>query len=112
MIASDERIYDNHYMRRLSPELLKAIQDRNQWPEEFLTYEQVLSLGVTMSRPWIFLDPRSPALVTTAEDLRDERPSISVEEVAHLLGIPVRDAIRLFQKPSITERFRAWALRN
>lgn len=112
MIASDERIYDNYYLRRLSHESVEAIQERKQWPGEFLTYERVLSLGITMSNPWTFLDPRSPALVATAEDLRRERPDISVKEVAYLLGIPVRNAARLFQKQSMIDRFGGWALRS
>jgi hypothetical protein len=112
MIAQDDRIYDNFYLRRLDPATVNAIQGRRQWPAEFMTYERVLSFGRTMSKPWTFLDPRSPALVWTAEDLRRERPDISVEEIAYLLGIPGRDAERLFRKPTLIDRFRAWALRG
>ena len=110
MIAQDERIYDNFYLRRLNAATAKAVQEQGQWPDEFLTYERVLSLGRTMSKPWTFLDPRSPALVWTAEDLRRERSDISVEEIAHLLAIPVSDATRL--KPTLIDRFRARALRR
>lgn len=112
MIAQDESIYDNFYLRRLDRTTAKALQEQGQWPDEFLTYERVLSLGRTMSKPWTFLDPRSPALVWTAEDLRRERPDITVEEVAHLLAILVRDATSLFHKPTVIDRFRAWALRR
>lgn len=108
MIAQDSRIYDNYYMRRLEPVVRLAIVEHSQWPDEFLTYEQVLRLGRTTSKPWIFLDPRSPGLVWTAEDLRRERPGISVEEIADLLAIPVADAVRLPQKPNIFDRFRTW----
>jgi hypothetical protein len=95
MIAQDERIYDNYYLRRLSPSVCREIVDEAHWPDEFLTYEKVLRLGRTMSRSVTFLDPSSPALVCTAEDLRRERPRISVEEVAYLLAIPVSDAADL-----------------
>jgi hypothetical protein len=95
MIAQDERIHDNYYLRRLSPTVARAIADEGQWPDEFLTYEQVLRLGRTMSTPWRFVDPRSPALVYPAEDLRRERPNITVEEIAYLLAISVPDAARL-----------------
>lgn len=110
MIAQYERINDNFYLRRLDVIPAEAIRDQSKWPDEFLTYEHVLMLGIRMITPCVFLDPRSPALVCTAEDLRRERPDISVEEIAHLLAIPVSDAARLFQKPSVIDRFRAWAL--
>jgi hypothetical protein len=108
MVAQDERVYDNYYLRRITSPMRQAIIDHGQWPDEFLTYEQVLRLGRTMSKPWTFLDPRSPGLVWTAEDLRRERPDISFDEIAYLLAIPVPDAIRLLQKPSMFDRFRAW----
>ena len=95
MIAQDERIYDNFYLRRLSPSVCREIVENAHWPDEFLTYEQVLRLGRTMSRPVTFLDPRSPALVCTAEDLRRERARISLEEISYLLAIPVSDAANL-----------------
>lgn len=95
MIAQDERIYDNYYLRRLSPELMTDVIEFDWWPDEFLTYEQVLRLGRTTGRFWRFVDPCSPALVTTAEDLRRERPDISVEEIAYLLGIPASNAANL-----------------
>jgi hypothetical protein len=47
MIAQDERIYDNFYLRRLTPSECQEIVEQDHWPEEFLTYEQVLRLGRT-----------------------------------------------------------------
>ncbi|MFM6830647.1 MAG: hypothetical protein ACKOVA_10005 [Novosphingobium sp.] len=92
MVAQDERIYDNFYLRRIGRDQLREILDFNWWPEEFLTYERVLALGKMTRRYWSFLDARSPALVTTAEDLRRERPEISIEEIANLLSIPAAQA--------------------
>ncbi|MDI1297500.1 MAG: hypothetical protein PSY12_16760 [bacterium] len=112
MIAQDDRIYDNYYLRRLLPSEGQAIIEKGQWPDEFMTYEQVLRLGITMSKPWTYLDPRSPALVSTAEDLRRERPDISLDEIAYLLAIPVPDAARLLQTPTLIDRFRAWVMRS
>jgi hypothetical protein len=65
-----------------------------------------------MSKPWTFLDPRSPALIDTAEDLRRERPGISIEEIAYLLAISVSDAKRLLQQDRPIDRFRAWVRRR
>jgi len=110
MVAQDDRIYDTFYLHRLDPQAADAIRREGQWPAEFLTYERVLSLGRTWSKAWTFLDPRSPALVWAAEDLRRERPEISVDEIADLLGIPVRNAARLLRAPGLIDRFRAWAL--
>jgi len=95
MIAQDERIYDNYYLRRLSTAAKEEIVDKSLWPNEFTTYERVLRLGRTQGQIWTFDDPVSPALTTTAEDLRRERPDITVEEIAYLLGISVSNAAKL-----------------
>ena len=107
MVAQDERIYDNYYLRRLAPSVCQAIVEHADWPGEFLTYEQVLRLGRTLGKPWTFLDSRSPGLVWTAEDLRRERPDITIDEIAFLLAISVPDAGRLLQMPSVFDRFLA-----
>ena len=97
MVAQDERIYDNFYLRRLAPATMREIVDLDWWPEEFLTYESVLKLGKATGRSWRFIDSLSPALITTAEDLRRERPEITLEEIANLLAIPVEQAADLLQ---------------
>ncbi|WP_404339020.1 hypothetical protein AB2M62_07555 [Sphingomonas sp. MMS12-HWE2-04] len=38
MIAQEERIYDEHFLKRLSPTEVDAIQADRRWPEDFLTY--------------------------------------------------------------------------
>ncbi|QGN55608.1 hypothetical protein [Novosphingobium sp. Gsoil 351] len=95
MVAQDERIYDNFYLRRLTASVVKEIEAFDLWPEEFLTYERVLALGKATGISWRFDDPQCPALVDTAEDLRRERPDITVEEIANLLAIPAHQAARL-----------------
>ena len=95
MVAQDERIHDNFYLKRLTPPAAQAIVDCDHWPNEFLTYEQVLRLGVRSGKVCQFLDPRSAALIETVCDLRRERPSITVAEIAHLLGISTENAQKL-----------------
>jgi hypothetical protein len=97
MVAQDERIYDNYYLRRLAPASLREIVELDWWPEEFLTYERVLILGKATGKFWRFIESRSPALIATAEDLRRERPDITVEEIASLLAIPVVQATDLLR---------------
>ena len=87
MIASDERIYDNHYLRRLPPASMREIIELGWWPDEFLTFEKLMMLGKATGGFWRFEDPRSPALIESAEDLRRERPDITTEEIANLLAI-------------------------
>jgi hypothetical protein len=92
MIAQDERIHDNYYLKRLSPEAAEAVVVRDLWPSDFLTYEQDLLLGIRSGKTCSFFDPRDPALVATANDLMRERPDISAVEIAHLLGINPKGA--------------------
>jgi hypothetical protein len=87
LVAQDERIYDNFYLKRLPLFEAQDVIESNRWPDDFITYERVLKLGRTLSEPWTFLDPQSPSLVWTAEELIKERPDISVDEIAFLLGI-------------------------
>ena len=110
LVAQDERIYDNYYLRRLSAEASVAIIEHGQWPDEFITYERVLRLGRTLSKPWTWLDPRSPSLVWTAEDLKRERPDISIAEIADLLAISEADAARLLRPEGLIDRLRRWLL--
>jgi hypothetical protein len=97
MVAQDDRIYDNYYMKRLERVAAQGICETRRWPDDFITYERVLRCGRTMSQPWTFFDPVCPSLVSTAEDLRRERPEISVEEIAYLLAIEPAAAARLLE---------------
>lgn len=95
LFAQDDRIYDNFYLKRLDLAEAYHLLEGGHWPDDFISYERVLRLGRTLSQAWTFLDPRSPALVATAEDLRKERPDITVEEIAHLLAIEPKAADRV-----------------
>ena len=95
LVAQDERIYDNYYLKRLSPAEAQDIMAGVRWPDDFISYERVLRLGRTLGQPWTFLDSRSPALIDTAADLRKERPDITVDEIAYLLAIKPKAVGRL-----------------
>jgi hypothetical protein len=96
MIAQEERIFDEYFLRRVTIDEANRISANAEWPAEFLSYERVLKTGHALRiRPCVFLERLSPSLVGTAEDLRKERPDISVAEIALLLGITPTQAKQL-----------------
>ena len=102
MIAQEERIFDQYFLRRLTDIEAKRVTFDAEWPDEFLSYERVLKTGHDLRiRPCIFLEPLSPSLAWTAEDLRKERPDISEEEIALLLGVSGTQAKRLLAVKSL-----------
>jgi hypothetical protein len=104
MIAQEERIFDEHFLRRLTVVEAKRVSVDAEWPDEFLSYERVLKTGHALRiRPCIFLERLSPSLVWTAEDLRKERPDISEEEIALLLGVTATQAKRLLAAKSLEQ---------
>ncbi|WP_088308103.1 hypothetical protein [Novosphingobium sp. B 225] len=101
MIAQEERIFDEHFLRRLTVDEANRIFMSAEWPVEFLSYERVLKTGHALRiRPCVFLDRHSPSLVWTVEDLRKERPDISVDEIALLLGVTATQTKRLLAAAS------------
>lgn len=101
MIAQEECIFDEYFLRRLTVVEAKCISVDAEWPVEFLSYERVLRTGHALGiRPCVFLERLSPSLVSTAEDLRKERPDISVEEIAVLIGVSATQAKQLLAAAS------------
>lgn len=96
MIAQEERIFDEYFMRRVSEAEAEAIME-GHWPDDFMTYERVLEIGHKFAKPCIFFDPLASSLIWTAHDLRKERPEIAVDEVARLLGVTPKNAARLLK---------------
>lgn len=87
MVAQEERIFDDYFLRRLSSTEVDEIVAEGRWPTEFATYERVLTVGHLLSRACVFFDPLHASLVWTARDLRSERPDITVSEIASLIGV-------------------------
>lgn len=109
MIAQEERIFDAHFMRRLSVDEADRISRHAEWPSAFSTYESVLKTGHALGiRPCVFLERLAPSLVWSAKDLRKERPDISVEEIAFLLGITPTQAKRLLAATTTDQRPGTW----
>ena len=87
MVAQEARIFDEYFLRRLNASEADKVISERIWPDQFLTYERVLKVGLNLSQPCRFLDTLDPSLVWTAKNLREERPSITVEEIADLVGV-------------------------
>ena len=98
LVAQEDRIYDIFFLKRVTPETAEAIIALGEWPDDFSTFERVLTLGRTLSTPPRFLDPFAYSLQWTIEDLRKERPGIMPREIAYLLGISRWSAQILFWK--------------
>ena len=46
MIAQEERIFDEHFLRRLTVDEANRISANGEWPVEFLSYERVIKKGM------------------------------------------------------------------
>ncbi|WP_298327337.1 hypothetical protein [Asticcacaulis sp.] len=87
LIAQEERIYDDFFVARLTSEQADLIRNNGQWPQRWLTYEDVLRTGRALSRPCRFVEYIAPSLLWTVEELRRARPDITVAEMSEFLGI-------------------------
>ena len=99
MIASEERIYDDYYLKRLDAGKAGQINEDGLWPDDFMTYEKVLEQGLELGKACRFLDPMAKSLVWTAQELKAARPNITPAEIADLLGIDVDHVGRLLVAP-------------
>jgi hypothetical protein len=98
MVAQEDRIFDDYFLKRLNPPDAEAIVDAGKWPQDFSSYEKVLTLGLRMSRACRFPDEFATSLIDTTRDLRRDRPDISIEEIAELLGIETEHARELLSR--------------
>lgn len=96
MVAQEERIHDNFYLRRLSPDVAKAIVEQGHWPQEFLRFEDVIRLGPDNSSTAHFFNPDD--LTDTIKELMEARPEIAAPEVAYLFHLSDREAKRLMDR--------------
>jgi hypothetical protein len=87
LVAQEERIFDEYFLARLSQAQSRGILENDIWPERFSSYEGVLRLGGSVVSHCQFIDTVAWSLVWSAEELRKERPDITIAEIADLLGI-------------------------
>ena len=87
LVAQEELIFDEYFLVRLSQTQAREIFENNMWPEQFSSYEAVLRAGGSVVNHCQFFDTVAWSLVWSAEELRKERPDITITEIAELLGI-------------------------
>ena len=96
MVAQDDRIHDNFYLRRLSTDDASAIRKHGQWPQEFLRYEDVIRLGPDKNSYAKFFN--SDDLTDTVKELIEARSEITAGEVAYLFCLSDGEAKRLMDR--------------
>ena len=96
MIAQEERIHDNYYLRRLSATDMQAILENGQWPSEFLRFEDVIKLGPDNNQVARFFNPND--LTDTVKELIEARAGIAASEIAYLLCLSESEAARLIER--------------
>ncbi len=97
MVAQEERIYDEFLFQRISAsEAQQALQ--GQWPDTFWTYEKTLAVARKFTDAPQFFDPMAYSLQSTVEGFLKERPEISNNEIANLLGLSAAHCAKLVQK--------------
>jgi hypothetical protein len=96
MIAQEERVHDNYYLKRLSADQIMAIVERADWPRDFLRFEDVIKLGPDNNKVALFFDTND--LTDTVKELIEARNDISAAEVAYLFCLSDGEAQRLMDR--------------
>lgn len=96
MVAQEERIHDNFYLKRLSAAEMKTIGEQGAWPPDFIRFEDVIRLGPDHKQVARFLDTND--LTDTVKELMEERSDISASEIAYLFVLSEREAKKLMDR--------------
>jgi hypothetical protein len=96
MVAQEERIHDNFYLKRLTIAEMKLIEEQGAWPPDFLRFEDVIRLGPDHKQVARFFDTND--LTDTVKELMETRSDISASEIAYLFVISEREAKKLMDR--------------
>jgi hypothetical protein len=96
MVAQEERIHDNFYLKRLSGIEMKMIEERNEWPPDFVRFEDVIKLGPDHKQVARFFD--TDDLTDTVKELMESRSDISAGDIAYLFVLSELEARRLMDR--------------
>jgi hypothetical protein len=96
MIAQEERIHDNYYLKRLAVAEMKMIGEQGAWPPDFVRFEDVIRLGPDHKQVARFFDTND--ITDTVKELMEARSEISASEIAYLFVLSEREASRLMDR--------------
>jgi hypothetical protein len=96
MVAQEERIHDNFYLKRLTVSEMNMIAEQGAWPPDFLRFEDVIRLGPDHQQVARFFDTSD--LTDTVKELMEARSDISASEIAHLFVLSEGEAKRLMER--------------
>ena len=96
MVAQEERIHDNFYLKRLTVSEMKMIAEQGAWPPDFLRFEDVIRLGPDHEQFARFSDTND--LTDTVKELMEARSDISASEIAYLFVLSEGEAKRLMER--------------
>jgi hypothetical protein len=97
-VAQEDLIADLLFFRELSEVEAHCIISASQWPVDFDLYWKLIEAGRDAGHRSRFIDPAAPALRHATTLIRRERPEISVEELAALLGVSPGNAADLLTR--------------
>ena len=106
IVAQEERIHDNYYLKRVAQTTMDQIVLHDVWPNDFMRFEDVIRLGPENAKFAVFLNPKD--LTDTVQELFDDRPDISAKELSYLLCVPERKASRLMRQAQKTGEWKFW----
>ena len=104
LVASEEAQNDVYCLLRLTKEQVTGIVEQEQWPTDFDRYEVLLEMGRAAGHAVRFGKGNDSPLIDTVKLLAEQRPGISVRELARLLNLTVAEAERIAQKVVNTAR--------
>ena len=100
LVAEETRHNDNFIIKRLLFEDVEQIENCNNWPRKFETFEELLKISTEMGHTVRYPSLYASSLLYSVEDLRNERPDITSGEISSLLNIDIDWADYLMDLPN------------
>jgi len=97
LVVQEERITDTFILRKIAEPQMKLLAERNEWPNEFETWAQVLEHLPGRLHP-------QDLLVATMADLAREQPGIPVSKLASILKLDMATADTLARRAIADQR--------
>lgn len=96
LLAQDDFKNDIYLCKRLLGEEAESILQKNQWPSDAGSLEQLLMAGNHLGKPIYYADPlNNLSLANTVKELKEARPSMTEDEIASLLHLKKKWVVKL-----------------